>query len=254
MRLEKFFIVVGIIFGCFLVSGCTQNDAAPNIDNSTLNVLETEEIFPTDIVEVISEPTEISTQVPEPTASIDYIDNYYSELEDLSEWKVFSKNDLETYEISNSEGGLSLSFAEEEDYFIAYSNVFGSNTVIEIEFNHTEGTGQVICQVICRSSDDGGYLFEIDTSGSWEIGKTNFGSQMVESITSGSSDAILHGNQVNKIIVECNQDQLALLINDVLIIQEFDQTYSDGFAGFGIRNGDDSTSIVNISYFYVSAP
>jgi len=247
-----------IIFSIFLVSffivGCTQNNVSDlNLDNEP--VIETTEIVsPTEVVEDTLEPTETQTQEPLPTASIEYIEYYYSEFEDFADWDVFYKNEQNSFSIDIAENGLSLSLDALDGYYLAYSNVFGTNMVIEIEFGFLEGSGPVIYQLICRSSDIGEYVFEIDSAGSWEIGNYNFDTQSFDSLGNGESELIATGYQQNKIIVECNQDELSLTVNDVLIEQIIDQSYTEGYAGFAFRNEGEDTARVSASYFFVTAP
>jgi hypothetical protein len=254
MKSKRNQVIISIFMVSLFIVGCTQNNVSDSYLDIESVIEETEVVSPTEVVVNTLEPTETPTQEPLPTASIEFIEYYYSEFEDLADWDVFYKNVQSSYFIDFADNGLSLSLDALDDYYLAYSNVFGTNTVIEIEFGFLDGSGPVTYQLICRSSDIGEYVFEIDSEGSWEIEKYNFDTKSSESLGDGVSELIATGYQQNNIIVECDQDELSLTVNDVLIEQIIDQSYMEGYAGFAFRNEGEDTARVSASYFFVTAP
>jgi hypothetical protein len=243
------------IFLCGLVlTSCSQSNPVKSNDAPTQSVVIVETESPTEAIENVVIPTETATEAIVPTAAIEYIEFYYSEFEDFDTWEIFSKNEISSYYQEFTENGLSLKLDNADDYFTAYSNVFGTNTVIEIVFNLLEGEGSLVYQVICRSSNNGEYVFEVNPEGSWEIGNFNFDDQIFESLSAGSSEFFNPGIDINKILIECNQEQLSLTINDNLIDQVRDQSYQEGYAGFGLRLEEEDSALVNIQFFFVSPP
>jgi len=254
MKLKRNQIILFILIVGISISGCAQS--VPNEISKTEEpiIQNTEVISPTEIVEISEDHTPEPTQSPVPTASVEFIDYYYSEFEDVDEWAVFSKYDQELNNIDVSEDGLTLSFSDEDDYILAYSNVIGSNTIVETKIDLIEDPGPIIFQLICRSTEVGEYIFEISTSGSWEIGNFNFESQSYESISEGILNIDISSEQVIVIKVVCDMDILSLQVNEELIEQISDESYSEGYVGFNIRNGSNSQKKLNVNYFFISAP
>jgi hypothetical protein len=246
--------ILSIFLINFIIVGCSQNNVSdPDQDNGPV-IVATEIVSSTEVVEDTIEPTIAATKTSLPTASIEYIEYYYSEFEDFSDWDSFYRNEEDSYSIDITDNGLSLSLDGSDDYYLAYSNVFGTNTVVEVDFRFFEGSGTVKYQLICRSNDNGEYVFEIDSESSWNIGKYDFDTQSYEPLGSGDSELIATGHQQNKMMIECDQDELSLTVNDVLIEQIIDQSYSEGYTGFAFRNESENISTLGASYFFVTTP
>ncbi len=254
MKSNKQILWLFILLCGLVLTSCSQSNPVNSNDAPTQSVIIVETESPTEAIENVVMPTETATEAIVPTASIEYIEFYYSEFEDFDTWEIFSKNEISSYSQELTEDGLSLNLGDVDDYFTAYSNVLGTNTVVEIAFNLLEGEGSLVFQVICRSSNNGEYVFEVNSDGSWEIGKFNFDDQTFESLSVGLSEYINPGIDINKILIECNQDNLSLTINDNLIDQVRDQSYQEGYAGFGLRLEEENSALVNIQFFFVSTP
>lgn len=249
--IKKNIVIISIFFGLVL-SACTETIAINEVvSTDEPTIISATEIPEVEIEEAIT-PIQKPTIVIVPTALIDNIEYYFTEFNDINNWVIYSKNLSSDYYHESEEVGLHLTLNENDDFFNAYSNVFGRDTVVEASINFLDVDSSSVFQLICRSNDNGEYLFELDANGQWGIGNNNFASHEV--LISGEWQNENPASDELVIIISCNQDMLSLNINGNLIGQVSDQIYFEGYTGFGYSNNNISPSSLMVKYFFVSSP
>src|SRR5262249_55900111 len=100
--------------------------------------------------------------------------------------------------------------------------------------------------LMCRTNVDGvGYYFIIGGDGSAFIGKV--ATDTVQHIADASAtDAILPGTELNLVRAVCAGDYLALYVNDELIVDVNDDTFTEGVAGLTAASGEDGDADVTV--------
>lgn len=90
--------------------------------------------------------------------------------------------------------------------------------------------------LMCRadpSNNGDGYYFIINGGGYFSI-RIGEGDNVLPLVDWALSDAIETGININRLRIVCVEDYLALYVNDVLVVDVFDSTYTEGYAGLAI--------------------
>lgn len=247
-----------ILLIAFLASGCVQKDPEQEaVEETQVVEVSTQKSEITELPEETAEPTTSPTETfiptPSPTTSIEMIDYYYSEFEDFFDWKISTKDDLGDYAITVFENGLSFDLSK-EDFLIVYPNVYGINSVIELGFDLVDDSDDLNYQIICRASEAGEYVFEFNSSGRVKLLRSDIQAGNSETIISNTFDVNLFNDDSNQVIVVCDEINLTMQINEILVIDAIDDELSEGFVGIGFNNLSDGAYKIRLNYFFVSAP
>lgn len=110
--------------------------------------------------------------------------------------------------------------------------------------------------LICRLQDDKNYyFFTISADGFYGIGKMKDGqSSLLSSQTMEANDAILTGNQINRIGADCIGNELALYVNGGKISSVLDADFSSGDVGVLAGSFDQPGADVYFDNFVVYKP
>lgn len=94
--------------------------------------------------------------------------------------------------------------------------------------------------IMCRASTNGdGYYFMINGNGEFSISKGE-GDYVLPLVDWQPSDAIRRDIDLNHIRAICIGDTLAMMVNDQLVAEVTDTTYTDGFAGLSVAAAENS--------------
>jgi hypothetical protein len=141
-------------------------------------------------------------------------------------------------EIKQSEGGLSISVTELEWIFFAYIPGYDyENVAIEVDVLSVEGDPEDSYGVVCRSTASSDYTFEISYDGYYAISlwEEDFGYTYL--IDWSRSSAINTGlNNENHLTVICNNNQLILKVNGVLLANVTNDKLSSGAVDLFVSN------------------
>jgi len=134
-----------------------------------------------------------------------------------------------------------------------------SNIVLEVDatpltpdFNNAFG-------LMCRadeSNNGDGYYFMIKGDGYYSI-SIGEGDAIKPLVEWKASDAIHVGIDTNSIRAVCLDDSLALYVNDKLLIETHDHTYTSGFAGLAVAAASNHGSDVafdNLATYKITSP
>lgn len=113
------------------------------------------------------------------------------------------------------------------------SNAIGnnySNFILDVQARQEGGTSDNVCGVIIRKVDWKNYYnFLISGDGYYEIAKRENGKW--SPVNWKRSDAINLGNASNLIRVICNEDAFSFYVNDILLEEYTDSSFSSGNIG-----------------------
>lgn len=110
--------------------------------------------------------------------------------------------------------------------------------------------------LICRYQDDDNfYAFVISSDGYYGIFKKQGGTQTLVGLTQMDFDeAIQRGGEPNEIMAVCQGDQLALIVNEVKLLQVTDATFTHGDVGMIAGNLSQPGADILFDYFIVINP
>ena len=237
MKTFKKLIFLSLAF--IVISGCQSgNDvAAPVEEPAQEEIIQKNTAVPeaTATLEPTAEPT--NTPIPEPTAtpepqSGDLI--YKTTFDDIGDWEINARDDLAGYKSESRSDGLYVQIPDDYDFWIAYYNNLSADVRMEADVEKTSGTNFTYIDLYCRATEDGMYVFQLDTGGYWYIAKYDFNAdQIFTQLASGSSNKIKSGNNLNHMTAICDKDELIFKINDELISSVQDSQFTGGGIGIG---------------------
>ena len=236
MLLSAFALTV--LLGCQLVSNTIQSDRSePEISVNT-------SIPDATTIESTKAPT--NTSIPESTAtsvprSGDLI--YETTFQYINDWSIITLTNKAGYKNEPRSDGLYVEVPDDNDYWIAYYEHLGKNISsdvrLEADVELVGGTNYTYISLICRSSNEGEYVFFLDTGGYWQIGKYIFGENSTfEELDYGGSNKIKVGKDANHITAVCEGDELTFFINDQKVSSIQDSQFSQGEIGIGVETLD----------------
>jgi hypothetical protein len=185
--------------------------------------------------------SEASSTAPEATSEHQSGDLLYeTTFDDFDDWNTDTKGDQSEYVNEAGPDGLYVNVPDAEDFWFAYyDQAEGMNDVrLEADVELVGGSNFTYISLVCRSSDQGEYIFSMDTGGFWEIGKIDFVNDAYEQLGYGGSVHIKVAQNPNHLTAICKGDELTFFINDTEIatVQDFD--YTDGSIGIGVDTFD----------------
>ena len=227
-----------VILGCQLTGGESTPAEEPAQEEATQENTATP--APTATLEPTAEPT--NTPIPEPTAIPEPQPGdlmYKTTFDDIGDWEMKARDDLAGYKSESRSDGLYLQVPDDNDFWIAYYNGLNANVRMEADVEKTNGTNFTYIDLYCRASEDGMYVFQLDTGGYWYIAKYDFNAdQVFTQLASGASNKIKSGNNLNHMTAICDKDELTFKINDELISSVQDSQFTGGGIGIGAETAD----------------
>ncbi len=146
-----------------------------------------------------------------------------------------------------AEDGVYRMYTMNEGYVWGLNEQQHDNVILEAEItpmsiNSTENAFGVMCRADVSNNGDG-YYFMIKGDGYYSI-SIGDGADIKPLVEWQPSKAIHAGIDKNRVRVVCVDDNLALYVNDQLLIETQDSTYSSGYAGLTIAAAPNSSSDV----------
>jgi hypothetical protein len=134
---------------------------------------------------------------------------------------------------------------------MAFSNVHEEVSVMAVAGPLTNRMG-----LICRLKDDKNYyFFAISADGFYGIGKMQDGqSSLLTGDSMQSNNAILTGNQINRVGADCIGNTLVLYVNGVLVTSTTDTAFSSGDVGILTGSFDQPGADIYFDNFVVYKP
>ena len=131
-----------------------------------------------------------------------------------------------------------------------------TDTIIEVETKKIGGPDDNDFGIICRYQGMANYYFFIISSdGYYGIARMVDGQQeLIGEKTMAFSDVILQGEKMNKLRIKCIDDRLALSVNDTLLMEVKDTTFSSGDVGLIAGTFDLPGTDVAFDNFIVRSP
>lgn len=156
------------------------------------------------------------------------------------------------------EDGVYRMFTMNEGYVWGLNEQQHDNVVLEVEITPMSvDSGDDAFGVMCRadvSNNGDGYYFMIKGDGYYSISMGD-GADIKPLVEWQPSKAIHEGIDKNRVRVVCVDDNLALYVNDQLLIETHDTTYTSGYAGLTIAAAPNSSSDVafdNVAIYSIS--
>ena len=133
-----------------------------------------------------------------------------------------------------------------------------SDVVLEVDVTPMMPDTSNAFGVMCRAdeSDNGdGYYFMIKGDGYYSISKGE-GKDIKPLVAWKASDAIHVGIDKNAVRAVCLGDSLALYVNDKLLIETHDDTYTSGYAGLAVAAAASGSDVAfdNLATYKITNP
>lgn len=166
-----------------------------------------------------------------------------------------------THEDSLSFAGFDLSgyrlWSKMPDFqFWSVPGLNFQDTLVQVRATKLDGPDDNLFGVICRYQDDDNfYALMVGSDGYYGIYKRVDGEQtLINQVHLDFSAAIEQGEASNTIQAICQGDQLALIVNNVSLIQVSDGTFSNGDVGIVVGNFSEPGVDILFDDFIVVSP
>lgn len=132
-----------------------------------------------------------------------------------------------------------------------------SDVIIEAEMMQLSIFDDNAFGVMCRAdpaNNGDGYYFIINANGYYTV-RIGAGDRVLPLVDWAESDAIATGINLNRMRAVCVGDYLALYVNDVLLAETTDDTFSEGYPGLAIaavQNTGADTQFDNVRVYAAS--
>ena len=130
------------------------------------------------------------------------------------------------------------------------------DTLVQVRATKLGGPDDNLFGVICRYQDDDNfYALMVGSDGYYGIYKRVDGEQtLINQVHLDFSAAVEQGEASNTIQAICQGDQLALIVNNVSLIQVSDGTFSNGDVGIVVGNFSEPGVDILFDDFIVVSP
>ncbi len=131
-----------------------------------------------------------------------------------------------------------------------------TDVVVEVEATKIRGPDDNDFGILCRYQDiENFYFLIISSDGYYGVGKVVNGKQsLLEPPQMYFSEAILIGDQANRLRAECSGSRLALSVNDRLIAEAEDASFQEGDVGLIVGSFDEPGVEIVFDNFLVTVP
>lgn len=232
--MKKTHIPLFLVFSLVFILGCSLVTGAPT---QPVNDEPSDQSAP-------AEEPPPNTLIPEPTTppvpqSGDLI--FQTDFPHIDDWEVITKTDVSDYNTEIHGDGLYVEVPDAQDYWYAYSPMDTNyeDVRIEADVELVGGTNYTYIALTCRASQDGEYVFFMDTGGYWQIGKYVYGdSSRYERLAEGSSTKIKVAKNPNHVTAVCRGSTLTMFVNGDEAGSVEDSHFTSGIVGIGVETFD----------------
>jgi hypothetical protein len=218
--------------------------------------------------QAVSSPTEAVVEAPtEDTSSQDSSSptsepyTTFTFDEEPSGWSYwFQSGDEERTSFGVEDGKMNIEINGKQTYlYFTYDDFTYDNVYVETVVENRGVNSQAV-SLICRySEEDGWYEANIQNDGLYNIFVFDARKQPkgdYDMLTSGGSNAIKQGKDVNAYGFSCNDKKLTLWINGTEVTQIKENTYAlrEGNVGFGVSSFESLPVIVEFDEFTIDKP
>lgn len=177
--------------------------------------------------------------------------DYRTEFDDWVEWDMYVGFEEEDYDLTSTSNGLTFSLINPEDIFYGYLDPYYSDVTIGASFEFVDGDADITLELVCRSNDDGEYIFAFDYLDFYYVWYYDKVTKEYSEIETGETNAANTNSRANEIQVDCIGDTFDFYINGDLITSLVDDRISSGQVGFAVETYDELTARVNFNYFEI---
>ena len=138
----------------------------------------------------------------------------------------------------------------QKDGQIVWSHSQYTNVSVEVDVQETAGPSDGMIGISCRANSNiGWYTFEFDQNGDYGIYKYDSTGNNPEALIEGTLDPnTVNQNDVNHIEGVCMGDTLTMLLNNEVLAQVQDSTYTKGWVGMTVRVGSSGDGGVDVLF------
>jgi len=243
--MKKTHIALLLVFSLVFILGCSLVTGAPTTEAPAAPVQSDNEEPPTQQSAPAEDPPQ-DTPIPpsEPTTppalqSGDLI--FQTDFPNIDDWELITNTDVSDYNTEIHGDGLYVEVPESDDYWYAYAPMeYNYEDVrIEADVELVGGTNYTYIALTCRSSEEGEYVFFMDTGGYWQIGKYVYGGDSrYERLVDGSSTKIKVAKNPNHITAVCEGSTLTMFVNGEKAGSVEDSHLTSGIVGIGVETFD----------------
>ena len=234
---------------------CSFNVGDNSSSNADVSSTEEPAVIPTD--EALQAPTEdVSGQ--DTSASTAEAFTTFTFDEEPTDWTYWvQEGDEEKTSFNVEDGKFKVEITGKQTYLyftydaFTYDNVY-IETVVE-----NRGVNSQSVSLLCRySEDEGWYEVNIQNDGLYNIIAFDARKKSYDTLTSGGSNAIKQGKEVNAYGFSCNDRKLSLWVNGTQVteIKENKYVLKEGNVGFAISSYDALPVVVEMEEFTISEP
>lgn len=240
--MKKLHVTLLLVFSLVFILGCSLLSSAPSTEAPAAPAKPVNE-EPTQQSAPVEEPTPIP-QTSEPTSppipqSGDLV--FETTFPGIDDWEIITLSDVANYNTEIHGDGLYVEVPDANDYWYAYPpmEIDYDDVRIEADVELVGGTNYTYITLTCRSSQDGEYVFFMDTGGYWQIGKYVYGdSSRYENLVDGSSTKIKVAKNPNHITAVCKGSTLTMSVNGEKVGSVEDSHFTSGIVGIGVETFD----------------
>lgn len=206
-------------------------------------------------------PTQAPTPEPPPTLKPPPLppteqisDHYYTEFATLDGWDFYFAGEPDEYTVQSRPLGLYIEVPLADDWMVGYADFYGSDVRIDADVELVDGTNYTYIALICRSTEDGEYYFNLDTGGYWEIAYWDYAFDEIIQLGYGGSKAIQVAKHPNHMTAICKGATFTFIINNETVGRVTDHRATEGYVGIGVETYDLPYAAVFFHNFEVSIP
>ena len=242
--MKKTHIALLLVFSLVFILGCSLFTGAPSTEAPAAPAQPANEQQPPTQQSAPAEEPSQNPPTQEPTAppmpqSGDLI--FQTNFSNIDDWEVVTDSDVSNYNTEIRGDGLFVEVPNDYDYWYAYTPMeYNYEDVrIEADVELVGGTNYTYITLTCRSSQDGEYVFFMDTGGYWQIGKYVYGNDTrYERLAEGGSTKIKVARHPNHISAVCKGTTLTMFANGEKIGSVEDSHFTTGIVGIGVETFD----------------
>lgn len=152
-----------------------------------------------------------------------------------------------------TQGGLRM-FLNKDDYLTFTAvDVFAEDVIVEVDAQKIAGPEDNSYGVVCRQQGDTYYYFEITSDGYYKIARF-VDDEYYEILPWTETEAILPGNGLNHIRIECVGTTLAMYVNGISLAEVQDNAIQDGYVGLVVGSFENPGVDLLFDNFYAASP
>jgi len=210
---------------------------------------------------VQTEPPAEPTEPPAPVAEEYFTEEFEGDLSNWTQNTVLGSNESNESGLSLGidDGRLVFDITSKQLYvYMTYEPYEYENVTVET-YVENRGTNDNNISLICRSSDEGWYEFNIANNGLYNILAATYnaaGEVVYNFMADGGSNKIKSGKDVNTYKIICKERTLTLYINGFETRVHTDNQFvlRDGKVGISVSSFNDLPAKVEVDWIKISQP